>query len=97
MKRILLFLTFSITVFCLKAQDFVPVQDIIKKEALEETFIIVEVRPEFPGGIAAMHKYISENIQYPVKAINSNIEGTVVVTAIIEKDGTISNIKVKRV
>lgn len=53
-----------------------------------------EVMPEYPGGMDAMLKYLSENIQYPKMARGKNIQGKVLVTFIVEKDGSISDIKV---
>jgi len=59
-------------------------------------FEIVEVLPEYPGGQDSMMKFISSNVQYPEEALNAEIQGTVVIQFIIEKDGSISNIKVVR-
>ena len=53
----------------------------------------LEVDPAFPGGLEALATYLSDNIQYPQKAIDNNIEGTVYVAFVIEKDGSVSNIK----
>ncbi len=40
-----------------------------------------------------MYKWLSDNLDYPMKAIDSNIEGTVYVSLVIEKDGSVSNVK----
>ena len=53
-----------------------------------------EVMPEFPGGMEAMMKYLSENIKYPELAKEKNTQGRVLVTFIVEKNGSISNVKV---
>lgn len=66
------------------------------EEEEEEIFMIVEKDPEFPGGMEAMLKFLSENITYPQEAKDKSIEGTVFVTFVIEKDGSITNIKLLR-
>ena len=53
-----------------------------------------EVMPEFPGGMDAMMKYLSENIKYPEQAKEKNTQGRVLVTFVVEKNGSISNVKV---
>lgn len=50
--------------------------------------------PEFPGGTEAMYKFIAENVDYPVAAIQNNIQGTVEVSFVIEKDGSITDCQV---
>ena len=50
-------------------------------------------QPEYPGGETAMYDYISKNIVYPEKAREIGIEGRVLITFVVEKDGSISNIK----
>lgn len=51
-------------------------------------------QPEFPGGEAAMFKFIAQNILYPAEARNQNIEGTVVVTFVVDREGKISDVLV---
>ena len=81
-----------------KAQEeFVPVE--VKEEVQEEEeeiFITVEEDPEFPGGLEALGKYLSENIKYPQLAKENNITGRVYVTFVVEKNGTVANVKVLR-
>lgn len=62
----------------------------------DEVFKVVEVEPEFPGGVEALYKYLAENIKYPVMAKNNKVEGRVYITFVIEKDGTVSDAKVLR-
>jgi protein TonB len=62
----------------------------------EETFIIVEKMPEYPGGIGAMHDFLVKNIEFPKTAVETGIKGTVYLYFIVEKDGSISNIKIIR-
>ncbi|WP_314714470.1 energy transducer TonB [Segatella salivae] len=56
-------------------------------------FDVVEVMPQFPGGQIAMMKYIMENIKYPKQAMKEGIQGRVAVSFIVEKDGSISDVR----
>ena len=62
----------------------------------EPLFFIVEEMPEFPGGMAKMNEYLKYNLIYPTKAWESGIQGRVMISFVIEKDGSISNVKVMR-
>ena len=62
-----------------------------KKNDME--YCIVEMMPQYPGGLAAMLKYIRENIKYPEQAMKERIQGRVTVSFIIEKDGSISDVR----
>ena len=55
-----------------------------------------ESQPSFPGGFAALISFLQENTRYPEEAEKDSIQGRVVVSFVIEKDGSISNIKVVR-
>ena len=59
-----------------------------------EAFDVVEKMPEYPGGIEAFMKFLSENVRYPEAASKAGIQGRVLVNFIVEKDGSISNIHV---
>ena len=65
-------------------------------EAKEEVSEFLEDMPEFPGGMAEMMLWLSQNVQYPKEAVDGHIEGRVMVTFIVEKDGSISNAEVER-
>lgn len=56
-------------------------------------FDVVEVMPQYPGGQIAMLKYLMENIKYPEQAMKEGIQGRVTVRFIVEKDGSISDVK----
>ncbi len=62
----------------------------------EEIFKSVEQPPAFPGGDAALMKYLSSHIQYPTMAQENNIQGKVVVQFVVEKDGHVGDVKVVR-
>lgn len=53
-------------------------------------------KPEYPGGKAALDKYISTNMKYPQTAIDNGIEGVVDVAFMVKSDGSIGSIKIVR-
>lgn len=59
-------------------------------------FPAVEIIPEPPGGMTAYRKWIGDNYKYPQAAINAEVKGTVQVTFVVEKDGSLSDLKVVR-
>ena len=63
----------------------------VKKPEPEQIFVAVEQPAEFPGGAAAMMKWLSNNIRYPESAQQNGISGRVVVKFVVEKDGSIGN------
>lgn len=56
-------------------------------------FDVVEVMPQYPGGQIAMLQYLMKNIKYPEQAVKEGIQGRVTVRFIVEKDGSISDVK----
>ena len=70
--------------------------DSAKQIDKNEVYQIVDKMPEFPGGEKALLNYISENIVYPQSAKDKNISGRVFVSFVIEKDGSVSDVKVMR-
>lgn len=54
----------------------------------------VEVAPEFPGGQKAFAKFLGSNIRYPVSARESSVQGKVYIGFIVEKDGSLSDLKI---
>ncbi|RKX17639.1 MAG: energy transducer TonB [Candidatus Zixiibacteriota bacterium] len=59
-------------------------------------FYVIENKPEFPGGQAAMFKYIAEHTKYPEIAKENGITGKVFVQFVIGKDGKVTDVKVIR-
>lgn len=59
-------------------------------------FRIVEQLPEFPGGMGAFVQWLTSNLKYPQSAKTQKVEGRVVVTFIINKDGSIASAKVSK-
>ena len=70
----------------------------VQTVALQDTavFEVVEVPPRFPGGEIELMKFISRNVKYPAEARDKHVQGRVILTFIVEKDGSISNVRVAR-
>lgn len=68
-------------------------------ETEEETILnmgMVEQKPSFPGGDSEMYKWISNNLVYPSAAAEEGVSGKVSVQFVVEKDGSLTNVKVIR-
>ncbi len=61
-----------------------------------EVFTVVEQPPQFPGGEAALFKFISTHLEYPESAAENNIQGRVIVKFVVTKTGQIGDIKIVR-
>jgi protein TonB len=59
-------------------------------------FTAVEIIPSFPGGIEKFYKFLQYNIRYPGEAVTKNVQGKVFISFIVEKDGSLTDIKVVR-
>lgn len=64
--------------------------------APDDVFMVVEETPEFPGGTVALLEYLRTNIKYPQDCRENHIQGRVLVTFIVETDGSITNANVVR-
>lgn len=60
----------------------------------EKVYQVVEQQPSFPGGREELFKYLAYNVKYPIDAAKNKIEGRVLVTFVVEHDGSISNVNV---
>ena len=76
----------------LKAQQVVVTEQ--PKEEETKIFEVVEQMPSFPGGDAALMQFLSKNIKYPVVAEENGIQGRVIATFVVERDGSITDVKV---
>ena len=65
----------------------------VEEEKAEEIFTIVEQQPEPEGGFNAFYAYVSQNLKYPRLAQRSNIQGRVYIQFVVEKDGSLTDIK----
>ena len=66
----------------------------VKHQSNDTVYNIVEQMPEFPGGVNALISHVGHNIVYPAEAKEKEIQGRVFVGCVVEKDGSISNVKV---
>ena len=78
--------------------DIVTMEDEVEAPAQEspadDAFDVVEQMPEYPGGPKALMEFLNNNVQYPAEAEKAGIQGRVIATFVVEKDGSISNAKV---
>jgi protein TonB len=77
----------------------VYIAPVIEAEAEEEEqtiFQVVEDNPDFPGGEEARIRFLRDNIRYPAIARESGIQGTVFITFVVERDGSITDVKIVR-
>ncbi|WP_179412598.1 TonB family protein [Mucilaginibacter sp. E4BP6] len=58
-----------------------------------QVFAAVEQAPSFPGGTDAFYKFLARNTIYPAEMRANNIQGKVIVTFVVEKDGSLSNVR----
>ena len=60
----------------------------------DEIFVAVEQQAEFPGGMPALMKWLSNNIRYPEAAQQNDVQGRVIVKFVVEKDGSVSQAQI---
>ena len=79
-----------------EVQEFTPI--VVQEEEIEEDviFTVVEDQPAFPGGEEARIRYLQENLRYPQMAREAGIQGTVFVTFVVERDGSVTDVRVLR-
>ena len=72
------------------------VVEVVEEESDNEPpMLFTEEMPEYPGGPEALNAFLTREIQYPEVARNNGITGTVLIEFVVEKDGRVSNAKVK--
>ena len=79
----------------LKAKEVIA-QPEPPKEEEHKVFDVVEQMPSFPGGNAALMEYLSKNAKYPVLAQENGVQGRVVVSFVVERDGSITDVNLVR-
>ena len=67
-----------------------------KPEVATKVFDVVEEMPSFPGGNAALMSYLNGNTKYPVVAQENGVQGRVIISFVVERDGSISDVRVAR-
>ena len=68
----------------------------VKQDVENKIFEVVEQQPSFPGGQGALMSWLASNIHYPPVAEENGIQGRVVVSFVVEKDGSITQVQVVR-
>ena len=66
------------------------------KKAEKEAFDVVEQMPQFPGGPAALMQFLSQNVKYPKEAYEKNVQGRVIASFVVEKDGSITEAVIRK-
>ena len=108
MKKILNIVSFIVLLsFNLKAQNVInPTNEKEKITILRavgddstvsdkgKVYQVVGQQPSFPGGMRELSYYLANNVKYPIDAAENNVEGRVLVTFVIEHDGSISNVNI---
>jgi len=80
-----------------QVQEFAPIIPMVEEEIAEDViFTVVEDQPAFPGGEEARIRYLQENLRYPQMAREAGIQGTVFVTFVVERDGSVTDVRVLR-
>lgn len=80
-----------------RADDTLIANDLQRVTSMDDdVYDVVEKMPKFPGGGAELMKYLSSNIKYPVEAHKAGIQGRVVVSFVVNKDGTVKDAKIVR-
>ena len=74
----------------------VSAQKTVVAKKNQQVFDVVEKMPEYPGGQAALFEYLSTNVKYPADAEKKKVEGRVLVTFIVNTDGSITDIELVR-
>lgn len=83
----------SITKYAKLAADL---GNVAPENSLEHIYNIADIRPEFPGGHVALLSWLKENLKYPKELRETAVEGTVTIGFVVEADGSITNICIKR-
>lgn len=71
------------------APEEVPVESVYN-------FVSMETPPTYPGGIEKFYDFLGQNIKYPKEAADNNVQGNVFISFVVEKDGSLSDIKIER-
>ena len=80
----------------LKAKEVIATEPEKPKEEENKVFDVVEQMPSYPGGMGALMQYLSSNIKYPAIAEENGIQGRVICTFVVERDGSITDVKIAK-
>ena len=91
MKELILMTVMA--VFCLTTAS---AQKTVVSQKNQKVYEVVDQMPEFPGGMMAMMEFLQDNMKYPADAEKQKVQGRVMVSFIVETDGSITDIKVMK-
>ena len=74
-------------------EEAVTTNDEYNDEYNNKVYDYVEQMPSFPGGQAALMSYLNKNIKYPRDAYDNDVQGRVVCSFIVERDGSITDVR----
>ena len=80
----------------LKAKEVITQPEPPKHVEEEKVFDVVEQMPSFPGGPQALLQYLNSNVKYPVVAQENGVQGRVVISFVVEKDGSVTDVQVAK-
>jgi TonB family protein len=87
---------FSTTKIIVRQDTVIPTNINGNENDTTYSFYVLEQKPEFKGGIGGLMKWIAEHTNYPKEAKKKGITGKVFVQFVIERDGSVSNVKLAR-
>lgn len=76
----------------LASESFNPSSELPQNDR-DEVFPVVEEMPEYTGGTQAMMQFIAENLRYPAECADKGIQGRVILSFVVEKDGSVSSME----
>ncbi len=80
-------------IFCLTT---INAQKTVVSKKNQKVYDVVEKMPQYPGGMVALFEFLEKNLKYPADAQKQKVEGRVIVSFIVETDGSISDINIVR-
>ena len=80
----------------LKAKEVITQPEPPKHVEENKVFDVVEQMPSFPGGPQALLQYLKSNVKYPVVAAENGVQGRVVISFVVEKDGSVTDVQVAK-
>ena len=80
----------------LKAKEVLVTEPVKPKEEENKVFDVVEQMPSFPGGMSALMAYLQKSIKYPPVAEENGIQGRVICTFVVERDGSVTDVRVAK-
>lgn len=80
----------------LQAKQAIVTEPVKPKEEENKVFDVVEQMPSFPGGNSALMAYLSKSIKYPPIAEENGIQGRVICTFVVERDGSVTDVRIAK-